>query len=40
MVGGARERLYADREWIRERRNRLDEARNKLREEITTLAGR
>lgn len=40
MIDGARQRLDSDREWVRVRRFRLDAAKKKLREEISTLAGR
>ena len=40
MIGDARARLDGDRSWIRERRDRIEEARALLRKEITALAGR
>jgi argininosuccinate lyase len=40
MIAGARQRLDADARWIGERREGIEAARKKLRDETTALAGR
>ena len=40
MIAGARECLDSDRKWVHVRRNQLDDAKEKLSNETSKLAGR